>query len=108
MIRKKKGIIITILCEAPTKPISPIKLTIVSLIQSAAEEAGPIKSAAEAGSMKGEKAPDNYKELKGYGTDQTYLARKIMTEHPDTFGKLKAVCAVADLVRWQSAEILII
>ena len=30
--------------------------------------------------MKGEKAPDNYKELKGYGTDQTYLARKIMTE----------------------------
>ena len=45
---------------------------------------------------------DNCKtETKG-GNDQTYLARKIMTEHPDTFGKLKAVCAVADLVRWQS------
>ena len=59
--------------------------------------------------MKGEKASDNCNELPAQrGNDQTYLARKIMTEHPDTFGKLKAVCAVADLVRWQSAEILII
>ena len=70
----------------------------------AAEEAGPIQP--RGGDQRSEDAENqcdnDHIDRKHGSTDPTYLARKIMTEHPDTFGKLKAVCAVADLVRMKN------
>jgi len=72
-----------------TEILGQARKMVIQAVCARAEEMGPIDNGGDRRSEKARNQFDNSKtETKG-GNDQTYLARKIMTDSPETFDRLK-------------------
>lgn len=73
-----------------TEILGQARKMVIQAVCARAEEMGKIMPRDITGSMKGKKGHDNCNDLYArQGNDQTYLARKIMTDSPETFDRLK-------------------
>lgn len=66
------------------------KQAVIKAVCAAAEEAGPLKHGGDRKSESADQGDNNHIDRKHGSTDPTYLARKLLTEQPETFSKLKA------------------